>query len=200
MIRQLSSRRVYESPYLRLREDAIEQPDGSRGIYGVVEKPDFALVVPWDGERLHLVGQYRYPVASFEWEFPQGGVEGFVPEQPSEIAARELEEETGLRADRLQHLGRMWHAYGFSQQGFDAFLATGLTAGETRRESVRADDGVAHRRHRRARGHDPVRRAARRAVGRGMGPRPHAGAAAVIAEDSVFGRQETPSPARVRVQ
>ena len=74
MIRQLSSRRVYESPYLRLREDAIEQPDGTRGIYGVVEKPDFALVVPWDGQRLHLVGQYRYPVASFEWELPQGGV------------------------------------------------------------------------------------------------------------------------------
>jgi 8-oxo-dGTP pyrophosphatase MutT (NUDIX family) len=134
VIRQLSSRRVYESPYLRLREDAIEQPDGSRGIYGVVEKPDFALVVPWDGERLHLVGQYRYPVASFEWEFPQGGVEGFVPERPSEIAARELEEETGLQADRLQHLGRLWHAYGFSQQGFDAFLATGLSAGEMRRE------------------------------------------------------------------
>ena len=135
MIRQLSSRRVYESPYLRLREDAIEQPDGTRGTYGVVEKPDFALVVPWDGERLHLVGQYRYPVTSFEWEFPQGSVEGFVPERPSEIAARELEEETGLRADQLQHLGRMWHAYGFSQQGFDAFLATGLTAGETHRES-----------------------------------------------------------------
>jgi 8-oxo-dGDP phosphatase len=134
MIRQLSSRRVYESPYLRLREDAIEQPDGTRGIYGVVEKPDFALVVPWDGERLHLVGQYRYPVSSFEWEFPQGGVEGFSPERPAEIAARELEEEAGLRAGRLQHLGRLWHAYGFSQQGFDAFLASDLTAGEMHRE------------------------------------------------------------------
>jgi 8-oxo-dGTP pyrophosphatase MutT (NUDIX family) len=134
VIRQLSSRRVYESPFLRLREDAIEQPDGTRGIYGVVEKPDFALVVPWDGAQLHLVGQYRYPVSSFEWEFPQGGVEGFAPEQPETIAARELEEEAGLRAGRLEHLGRLWHAYGFSQQGFDAYLATDLAAGETRRE------------------------------------------------------------------
>ena len=74
-IRRLSSRLVYANPYLRLREDAIEQPDGTRGIYSVVEKPDFALVVPFDGQRVHLVGQYRYPVGSFEWEFPQGGVE-----------------------------------------------------------------------------------------------------------------------------
>jgi 8-oxo-dGDP phosphatase len=125
---------VYESPFLRLREDAIEQPDGTRGVYSVVEKPDFALVVPWDGERVHLVGQYRYPVASFEWEFPQGGVDGFAPEAPETIAARELEEEAGLRAGRLDHLGRLWHAYGFSQQGFDAYLATDLVAGETRRE------------------------------------------------------------------
>ncbi len=136
MIRQLSTRRVYESPYLRLREDAIEQPDGTRGIYGVVEKPDFALVVPWDGEQLHLVGQYRYPVSSFEWEFPQGGVEGFEAQVPETVATRELEEETGLRAGNLRHLGRLWHAYGFSQQGFDAFLATDLTAGTPSREDT----------------------------------------------------------------
>ena len=155
-------------------------PTARRGIYGVVEKPDFALVVPWDGERLHLVGQYRYPVASFEWEFPQGGVEGFVARAAVGDRRPRAGGGDGLRADRLQHLGRMWHAYGFSQQGFDAFLATGLTAGETRREHVRADDGVAHGRRRRARGDDPVRRAARRAVGRGMGPRRACGRLAVI--------------------
>ena len=83
---------------------------------------------------MQIVGQYRYPVSSFEWEFPQGGVEGFVPEAPEEIAARELEEESGLRAEHLEHLGRLWHAYGFSQQGFDAFFATGLAPGEIRRE------------------------------------------------------------------
>jgi 8-oxo-dGTP pyrophosphatase MutT (NUDIX family) len=136
MIRRLSSRVAYESRYLRLREDAIEQPDGSRGIYGVVEKPDFALVVPWDGERIHLVGQYRYPVSSFEWEFPQGGVEGFDAIDPGVLARRELEEETGLRAGRLQHLGRLWHAFGFSSQGLDAFFATELTQGEPRREAT----------------------------------------------------------------
>ena len=135
MIRTVSSRRIYESQYLRLREDAIEQPDGTRGMYGVVEKPDFALVVPFDGRQIHLVGQYRYPVASFEWEFPQGGVEGFEPEDPETLARRELEEETGLRAGRLLHLGRLWHAYGFSAQGLDAFLATDLEAGTPRREA-----------------------------------------------------------------
>jgi 8-oxo-dGTP pyrophosphatase MutT (NUDIX family) len=136
VIRRLSSRLVYESPYLRLREDAIEHPDGTPGIYGVVEKPDFALVVPWDGERVHLVGQYRYPVGSFEWEFPQGGVEGYEPVDPELTARRELEEETGLRAGRIEHLGHLWHAFGFSSQGLNAFLATDLQAGEARRDAT----------------------------------------------------------------
>ena len=61
--RRLGSRTVYENPWLRLREDEIERVGGDgvarRGVYAVVEKEDFALVVPWDGEGLWLVGQER---------------------------------------------------------------------------------------------------------------------------------------------
>jgi 8-oxo-dGTP pyrophosphatase MutT (NUDIX family) len=125
-IRRLSSRVVYENAWLRLREDAIERPDGVRGVYALVEKEDFAVVVPWDGEALTLVGQFRYPVGRFTWEFPQGGVAGASPE---ETARTELREETGLRAGRLRHLGRLDNAVGMSSQGFDVFLATELEAG-----------------------------------------------------------------------
>ncbi len=127
MIRTLGSRVVYENPWLRLREDAIERPDGVRGVYAVVEKEDFALVVPWDGERVTLVGQWRHPLGRFTWELPQGGVEGVSREQR---ARTELAEETGLRAGSLRHLGRMDNAVGMSGQGFDVWVATDLEQGE----------------------------------------------------------------------
>ncbi len=131
MIRTLGSRTVYENPWLRVREDEIELPDGTRGIYGVVDKGDFGLVVPWDGARLTLVGQFRHPIATFSWEFPQGFVEGAEPEA---AARQELEEETGLRAGALRHLGHAYGASGFCSQGFHAWLATDLVQGEPRRE------------------------------------------------------------------
>jgi len=133
VIRTLGSRTVYENPWLRLREDEIELADGTRGIYGVVEKEDFALVVPWDGARLTLVGQHRHPIGAFAWEFPQGSVDGA---QPEAVARQELEEETGLRAGTLRHLGHAYGAYGFCAQGFHVWLATDLVAGEPRREAT----------------------------------------------------------------
>lgn len=128
-IRTVSSREVYRNRWLRLREDVIELPDGTPGIYGVVEKPDFALIVPWDGERFHLVEQFRYPVGERCLEFPQGAWEGEPDADPEVLARGELEEELGLRAGSMRHLGRLYHAYGFCSQAFDVFLATDLSPG-----------------------------------------------------------------------
>ena len=132
MIRTLGSRVVYENPWLRLREDEIERPDGERGVYALVEKEDFAVVVPWDGERVTLVGQYRYTLDRFSWELPQGGVDGATPE---EVARTELAEETGLRAGALRHLGRLDNAVGMSSQGFHVWVATELEQGEAAPEA-----------------------------------------------------------------
>ena len=112
-IRRLSSRVAYENAWLRLREDAIERPDGERGVYALVEREDFAVVIPWDGEQVTLVGQERYTLGRFSWELPQGGVSGASPE---EVARTELAEETGLRARELRHLGRLDTAVGMSSQ------------------------------------------------------------------------------------
>ncbi|HEX8101980.1 MAG TPA: NUDIX hydrolase [Solirubrobacteraceae bacterium] len=131
-IRTLASREVYANRWMRVREDEIEFPDGTAGRYGVVDKADFAIVIPWDGERFHLVTQYRYPVGERCLEFPQGGSEGEA--DPAEVARRELEEETGLRAGRLRRLGRLHHAAGFCSQSFHAFVAEDLGAGEQRLE------------------------------------------------------------------
>jgi 8-oxo-dGTP pyrophosphatase MutT (NUDIX family) len=133
VIERVSSREVYSNPWMRVREDEVRFADGSPGIYSVVEKPDFALIVPWDGVVFYLVEQYRYPVAGRFWEFPQGSWDDRAGGRPREALARaELEEETGLRAGRLTHLGHLYEACGFSDQGFDVYVAEDLEQGEQR--------------------------------------------------------------------
>jgi 8-oxo-dGTP pyrophosphatase MutT (NUDIX family) len=128
-IRTLGSSVVYTDPWIRLRKDEIERRDGSRGTYAVIERDDFALIIPAENGGFHLVEEYRYPVGRRSWSFPQGG---FPPGQtgaPEELARMELAQETGLRADRLHSLGQLTAAHGMSSQRGDYFLATGLTQG-----------------------------------------------------------------------
>lgn len=129
-IRQVSSRVVYENRWMVVREDAVERDDGVPGVFGVVEKKDFALVVPFDGHGFYVVEQYRYPVGASYIEFPQGSWEDSSDVDPVELARGELAEETGLRAGSMRHLGHLFEAYGYSNQGFHVFLATDLHAGE----------------------------------------------------------------------
>ena len=125
---------VYRNRWMTVREDVTVRPDGSTGIFGVVEKPDFALIIPYENGGFHLVEQYRYPVNGRYWEFPQGAWEDAPDADPVTLAAGELREETGLRAESLQRLGYLYEAYGYCDQGFHVILATGLTQGERRLE------------------------------------------------------------------
>ena len=138
-VRCVESRVVYENPWTTLTEDVVERADGSRGLYAVLRSPDFALIVPFDGERFHLVEQYRYPVQARHWEFPQGSVTQPADLTPQQVAAVELAEEAGLEADGWQHLGYLHAGYGRSSGGFDVFLATGLHAVPPRREVEEQD-------------------------------------------------------------
>src|SRR5690606_9465793 len=72
LMEQVNSRVVYRNPWMTVREDVIRHADGSPGIYGVVEKPDFALVLPRWSRGFWLVEQYRYPVGRRACKFPQG--------------------------------------------------------------------------------------------------------------------------------
>ena len=139
VVEQVGSRLVYRNRWLSLREDRVSRPDGSDGVYSVVDKPDFALVVPAEGDAFHLVEQYRYPVRGRYWEFPQGTAAPGVRLAPEELARAELAEETGLRAGRMELLGHLHCAYGMSSQGFDVFLATELSPGPTDREASEQD-------------------------------------------------------------
>jgi 8-oxo-dGTP pyrophosphatase MutT (NUDIX family) len=124
-ITTLSTREVYRNRWMRVREDEILRSNGQRGIYGVVEKHDGAIILPIDGDRIWLVEQFRYTIQERVLELPQGSWERDVS-NPEELARGELKEETGLEAERMIRLGFNWIAYGFARQRHHVFLATGL--------------------------------------------------------------------------
>ncbi len=128
-ITTLSSREIYRNPWMRLREDEILRSNGKKGIYGVVDKDDAAIILPIDRDRVWLVEQFRYAIQERALELPQGGWEMDI-EDPEELARGELREEMGLDAAEMTYLGWLWIAYGFTRQKQHVFLATGLTQTE----------------------------------------------------------------------
>jgi 8-oxo-dGDP phosphatase len=138
-VETVSTRQVYANAWMTVREDVILRDDGSEGIYGVIDKTDYALVIPLDGDRLHLVEQFRYPLGLRRWEFPQGNAPDTPAATPAELAARELREETGLAAASLVEIGLLDVAAGMSSQRGRVFLATGLVTGPPQREHEEQD-------------------------------------------------------------
>src|SRR5271165_5972043 len=140
-IRQLSTRVVYRNTWMTVREDEIERNNGTRGIYGVIEKCDSAIILPIANGQVYLVEQYRYPIGANSLEFPQGSLERNDVD-PSEISRDELQAETGLVAEKLEFLGEVHIACGYTNQRTYAFLATGLSPMAGRRDAEEHDLAV----------------------------------------------------------
>lgn len=124
-IEKISSEIVYQNRWMIVREDKIIRADGSKGIYGVVQKSDFAVIAAIEDNNIYLVEQYRYPAEGRFWELPQGSLE-LSNIDPLDLAKAELLEETGLTANTMVHAGHLFCAYGYSNQGYNVFLASGL--------------------------------------------------------------------------
>lgn len=135
----LSSRIAYANRWTRIREDRFRRDDGSEGLYGVVERTDFVVIVPLRDGRVTLVQQYRYPVRERVWEFPMGMWEQAPGTDPAVVAAGELREETGLVAGSMLHAGEMFQGPGYCTQRGHIFLATELSQGATEREVTEQD-------------------------------------------------------------
>jgi 8-oxo-dGTP pyrophosphatase MutT (NUDIX family) len=129
-IRTLASSVIYSDNWMRLRKDEIERADGARGTYAVVERHDFALIIPAENGGFYLVEEYRYPLGRRAWSFPQGSFPAGQSGTAEELARAELAQETGLRAARLTRLGSLSSNHGSSNQFGEHWLATGLTQGE----------------------------------------------------------------------
>ena len=122
----VSSEEIFKGRLLHLKRDVVEAPDGSHQVREWIDHPGASAVVPLleDG-RVVMVRQFRYgPGLSF-LELPAGKFDGS-SETGEEVAHRELEEETGYRAGRLQLLGSLFNAVGYSNEVIHIYLGTDL--------------------------------------------------------------------------
>ena len=123
----LSSRPIYENPWMHLREDVAEMPDERTTIYGVVTFGDCVGVVPFvDEDHVLLVRQYRHAAGDWLLEVPAGKLDP--GESPETCARREVEEETGFRPERLIPMGWVFTTPGFTDEKIWLFAATDLEA------------------------------------------------------------------------
>ena len=137
---RLSRRTVYQNRWMQVNEDKVRFPAGFEGIYGVVEKPPFAIIIPVHSDgRIQMVQQFRYPIGRRCWELPQGSWEDTPESTPEALARGELAEETGYRAQSMQKIGEMFPAEGLLNQLCHIFVAHGLEEGETSREATETD-------------------------------------------------------------
>jgi len=129
----LTARETYRNPWLAVTEYAVTRPDGSAGIYGIVEPGDNVTILAIDDQQqVLLVHDFIYPVQEWAWSLPSGAVE--IGEDIAAAAARELAEEGGLLAQQWQLLGSFWLTPGISPQTSHCFVARGLQQIGTRLE------------------------------------------------------------------
>jgi ADP-ribose pyrophosphatase len=136
---KLSSRRVYSGRIINLDIDTVRFPNGSTGELEMIRHPGAAAVVPFladptgEDPQILLLKQYRYAAEEFLYEIPAGRLD--LGEKPLDCARRELMEETGCEAERIEHLYTFYTTPGFTDEKIHAFMAVGLTRGQSRHET-----------------------------------------------------------------
>lgn len=135
---QLARRRIHTGRVVHLDVDTVQYPDGSTGELEMLRHPGAAAVIPFASDprgadpTVLLIRQYRYATGGPLYEIPAGRLdEG---ETPDQCARRELKEEVGVTAGRLERLTTIWTTPGFTDERIHLFWAADLAAGAHARE------------------------------------------------------------------
>ncbi len=135
----LSSTRLYSGRIVNLDLDSVRFPDDSVGQLEILRHPGASAVVPFldppqeADPRVVLIRQFRHAADGYIWEVPAGRLDA--GESPEACAGRELEEETGMRARRLDRLTTIHTTPGFTDERIHLFMAQGLEPGAENREA-----------------------------------------------------------------
>lgn len=134
----IASHRIHKGRVIEVVSDTVRFPDGTSGELDVVRHPGASAVLPFlsdprgDNPSILLIRQYRHAAGGWLFEIPAGRLE--TGEEPLACARRELLEETGCAAERVEFLTTILTTPGFSDERIHLFAATGLTQGPTHRE------------------------------------------------------------------
>lgn len=135
----IRSHRIHTGRIISLDSDTVRFPDGSIGELEMIRHPGASAIVPFvsdpEGEdpQILLVRQYRYAADQYLYEIPAGRLDA--GEDPKDCAVRELREETGCTAQRMEFLITMFTTPGFTDEKIHLFMAAGLERGETAHEA-----------------------------------------------------------------
>jgi ADP-ribose pyrophosphatase len=121
----VSTESIYDGRVVKLDLVQVELPDGARGQREVVKHPGAVAIVALDGDDVLLVRQFRLPAGRVLLEVPAGTLEP--GEEPLACAERELQEETGYRPGKLEPIGGLYTAPGYTSEYIYLFIATELT-------------------------------------------------------------------------
>lgn len=134
---RLSSRSVYSTPWISIREDQVRTPAGTPGLYSVVECGHCVGALPFiDDDTVLLVRQFRYIAGRVTWEMPTGGVHA--GERPEDAMRRELAEEARVHAGRLEYLGAYHTSKSSMEETAHLYVARDVTpvGGEPRADDT----------------------------------------------------------------
>jgi ADP-ribose pyrophosphatase len=132
---QVATRREYTGRVINLDIDQVRFPNGKVGELEMIRHSGASAVLPFLGDpagedpTILLIRQYRYAADGFIYEIPAGRLEPGEP--PEQCAVRELREETGCTAAKIEHLYTMYTTPGFTDERIHLFVATGLERGES---------------------------------------------------------------------
>lgn len=135
---KLSSRRAYSGRVINVDIDTVRFPNGNTGELEMVRHPGASAVIPFltdprgDDPQLLLVKQFRHAADDFIYEIPAGKLDG--SEDPEVCARRELREETGCTAGKVEHLTTFYTTPGFTDERIHAYMAWELERGEATHE------------------------------------------------------------------
>ncbi|MBO5213094.1 MAG: NUDIX hydrolase [Clostridia bacterium] len=124
--KQLTSKQLFDGKVVKLYFDEVELPNGKKAIREVIRHSGAVCVIPVDDEGyVTMIRQFRYPFGKTLLEIPAGKLEP--GEDPLCAAKRELEEESGVNAEKIEFMGMIYTTVAFTDEKIYAYLATGLT-------------------------------------------------------------------------